>query len=49
MTGRISFYDNWVVARNTSVKESDLTRDHNTINHHTVHKAVATGILRVGK
>ena len=45
------YCDNQGVAKNTSVPELTLNKKHNFINYHVVHKAVASGILRlrVGK
>ncbi len=43
------FCHNNAVVQNTSVPESTLSKKHNAINYHIIHKAVAAGIIRVGK
>ena len=41
--------DNRGVVRNSSVPESTLQINHNSINYHEFHKSVNVGILRFGK
>ena len=41
--------DNQGVVKNTSIPESTLSKKHNAVNYHIVRKAVATGIMKVGK
>ncbi len=43
------FCDNNDVVQNTSISESTLSKKHNAINYHIICKAVAAGIIRVGK
>ena len=43
------FCNNNAVVQNTSVPESTLSKKHNAINYHIIRKAVAAGIIRVGK
>ena len=43
------YCDNQGVVNNTSVTEYTLNKNHNSINYHVVLKAVAAGILHVGK
>ena len=50
MKGPTDVYcDNQGVAKNTIAPESMLNKNHNSINYHVVRKAVAAGILHVGK
>ena len=43
------YCDNQGVVKNTSVPESTLSKEHNSINFHIVRKSAAAGILCVGK
>ncbi len=43
------FCDNNAVVLNVSVPKSTLAKKHNAINYHIISKAVAAGIIRVGK
>ena len=43
------FCVNLGVVKNTSLPESTLSKKHNAVNYHAVHKAVAMGIIKVGK
>ena len=43
------FCDNRGVVLNSSRPESNLQKNHNTINYQVVREAAAAGILRVGK
>jgi len=43
------YCDNQGVVKNTSVPESTLSKEHNSINFHIVRKSAAAGVLRVGK
>ena len=43
------FCDNNEVVNNTSIPKSTLSKKHNTINYHYVHKAAVAWILRVRK
>ena len=43
------YFDNQEVVKNTSALESTLDKKHNSINYHVTRKAVAAGILLVGK
>jgi hypothetical protein len=43
------FCDNYVVVKNTTIRESMLANKHNATNSHAVCEAVAVKIIRVGK
>jgi hypothetical protein len=43
------FCGNNAVVQNTSIPELTLSKQHNAINYHIIRKAVAAGIIRVGK
>ena len=43
------YFDNQLVVNNTSVPESTLNNNHNSLNYHAVREAAAAGILRIGK
>ncbi len=43
------FCDNNAVVQNSSIPESTLSKKHNAINYHIIRKAVAAGIICVGK
>ena len=43
------FCDNQGFVKNSSIPESVLSKKHNAINYYAVRKAVAAGIMRVGK
>jgi hypothetical protein len=44
-----TYGDNASVVKNTSIPESALNKNHNSINYHIVRKSVAAKIMRIGK
>eukprot|EP00804_Cyclotella_cryptica_P006149 CCRYP_018443-RA/>CCRYP_018443-RA protein AED:0.42 eAED:0.42 QI:0/0/0/1/0/0/2/0/220 len=50
ITGAANVYcSNKGVVSNTSIPESTLSKKHNSINYHVIHKSVAAGIMCVAK
>ena len=43
------YCNNQGVVKNTSIRESTLSKKHNTVNYHIVREAVAANAMRVGK
>lgn len=44
-----TYGDNASVVKNTSIPESALNKNHNSINYHIVRESVAAKIMRIGK